>query len=52
MTKTYAFDLRLFGQGDTPGEAWDDAVAQFLSKPGPCPAEGVTALENGEGDAP
>ena len=33
MTKTFEFTVTLNGKGDTPEEAWDDAVQAFSTDP-------------------
>ena len=32
--KTYHFTITLQGSGDTPEEAWEDAVEAFMQDPG------------------
>ena len=34
MEKTYLFTVTLQGSGDTPEDAWEDAVEAFLEDPG------------------
>jgi hypothetical protein len=34
MEKTYLFTVTLQGSGDTPEEAWADAVEAFIEDPG------------------
>lgn len=37
--KTFFFTVELSGQGDTPEDAWENAVEGFSVDPGPCPDE-------------
>ena len=32
--KRYLFDVTLVGSGETPEEAWDDAIEGFINDPG------------------
>ena len=33
--KTYEFSISLYGMGNSPEEAWNDATEQFSLNPGP-----------------
>lgn len=35
----YEFPITLSGDGNSPGEAWDDAVENFILDPGTMPDE-------------
>lgn len=37
--KSYMFTIQLRGFGDTPEQAWNDALENFMQDPGPAPEE-------------
>ena len=43
---TYEFTITLSGEGDTPEEAWADAVAAFSNDPGVPPEDGVEMVDD------
>lgn len=43
--KIYNFPITLSGYGETPEEAWRDAIEGFTLDPGPTPIEGEYSVE-------
>lgn len=46
MEKNYFFTITLLGQGETPKDAWQDAVDHFATDPGSTPDEYQTEYED------
>lgn len=44
----YNFSIMLSGDGETPDEAWQDAVESFMLDPGDCPDEREIIRESDE----
>lgn len=48
MTKNFRFTIILNGLGNTPEEAWNDAVEGFMLDPGPVPEPNEYEIEEEE----